>query len=303
VRTRQFTDTSDFFAIDYDDEILIGGNRYIVKGYAHESRFGLEDPKYWVKRVVDSKTGEPKIIKLSFLESFETSIGGVKIKRFRNPDKERKILELVEGHPSFMHGEGQLDAKGNIVRILNVVRGPNFLNYLDRFKMNYEDYFQQILPGILKKIVQAFEAIRFLHINGFKHGDIRNDHILIDGDQGTYVWIDFDYDYEALENPFSLDIFGMGNILTYAIGKGFHTLQMIMSETRLYGDLIDRLERDDFSLLEKRRFINLRKLYPIIPTVLNDILMHFSQGAHVYYELAEELIEDLNRCLYSIFDR
>jgi hypothetical protein len=37
--------------------------------------------------------------------------------------------------------------------------------------------------------------------------------------------------------------------------------------------------------------------------VLNDILMHFSQGAHVYYELAEELIEDLNRCLYSIFDR
>jgi hypothetical protein len=36
--------------------------------------------------------------------------------------------------------------------------------------------------------------------------------------------------------------------------------------------------------------------------MLNDILMHFSQGAHIYYEEVEELNEDLNRCLYSIFD-
>ena len=281
---------------------MIGGKRYFVKGFARESRFGIEDPKFWVKRVVDSDTGDGKIIKLTFAESFETSIGGARIRCFRNPGKEGKILELVKNHPSFMQGETHLDAKGNVVRVLNVVRGPNFLNYIDQFDMKYEDYFQQALPGVLKKLVQAFEAIRFLHINGFKHGDIRNDHIIINRDNGNYVWIDYDYDYEATENPFGLDIFGMGNILIYAIGKGFHTIQMITSDALTYGDLIDRIGREDFSLLNKRRFINLRMLYPAIPKILNDILMHFSQGAHVYYEVVDELLEDLNRCLYSIFD-
>jgi serine/threonine protein kinase len=299
---RQFTDTSDFFAIDYGDEILIGGKRYIVKGFARESRFGLEDPKFWVKRATDIETGERKFIKLAFLESFVTSIGGVRIKCFRNPEKEGKILELVKNHPSFMHGEAHSDADGNVVRILNVVHGPNFFNYIDRFKMKYEDYFHKILPGILKKLVPAFEAIRFLHINGFKHGDIRNDHIIVNSDNGAYVWIDFDYDYEATENPYGLDIFGLGNILIYTIGRGFHNFHMISSDERIYGDLIHHIEPKDFSILEKWRFINLRKLYPVIPKTLNDILMHFSQGAHVYYEAVDELLEDLNRCLYSIFD-
>jgi len=302
VRGRRFTDTTDFISIDYGDEILIGGKRYIVKGFARESRFGIEDPKFWVKRAVDAETGELKIIKLTFLESYETSIGGVKIKCFRNPQKEGKILEIVRNHPSFMQGETYLDSKGNFVRVLDVVRGPTFFNYIDRFKMKYEDFFQQVLPGILKKILQAAEAIRFLHINGFKHGDIRNDHIIVNSADGAYVWIDFDYDYEATENPFGLDIFGLGNVLIYAIGKGFHNIQMIANDKRIYGDLIDRAELEDFSILFKRRFINLRKLYPSIPKMLNDILMHFSQGAHVYYEIVDELIEDLNRCLYSAFD-
>jgi len=302
VSGRQFSDTTDFFAIDYDDEILIGGKRYVVKGFARETRFGIEDPKFWVKRVVDSGTGERKIIKLTFFESFETSVGGVKIRCFRNPAKEGKILELVENHPSFMQGKPYLDDNGNVVRVLDVVRGPNFFNYIDHFKMKYENYFQQVLPGILEKLVQAFEAIRFLHIKAFKHGDIRNDHIIINRDNGTYVWIDFDYDYEATENPFGLDIFGLGNILIYAIGKGFHNLSMIASDRKHYGDLIDRLKPEDFSILDKWRFINLRKLYPVIPKMLNDLLMHFSQGAHVYYEVVDELIEDLNRCLYSIFE-
>jgi hypothetical protein len=56
------------------------------------------------------------------------------------------------------------------------------------------------------------------------------------------------------------------------------------------------------SYIENSRFINLHKLYPIIPKMLNDFLVHFSQGAHVYYEFVEELIEDLNRCRYSIFE-
>jgi hypothetical protein len=302
VTGRQFSDTTDFYAIDYGDEILIGGKRYLVKGFARENRFGIEDPKFWVKRTVDSATGERKIIKLTFLESFVTTIGGVRIRCFRNPAKEGKVLELVKSHPSFMQGETYLDAKGNVVRVLDVVRGPIFFNYIDSFKMEYESYFQQVLPGILERIVRAFEAIRFLHINGFKHGDIRNDHIIIDRTSGNYVWIDFDYDYEATENPFGLDIFGLGNILVYAIGKGFHNLAMISNDKKFYGNLIDRLEPEDFSILNKWRFINLRKLYPTIPKILNDLLMHFSQGTDVYYEVVDELIDDLNRCVYSIFE-
>jgi hypothetical protein len=299
---RQFTDTTDFSSIDYGDKILIGGKCHVVKGFARETRFGIEDPKFWVKRTVDSETGERKIVKLTFFESYETSISGVKIRCFRNPAKEGKILELVKNHSSFMQGEAFLDAKGNVVRVLDIVRGPNFFNLIDRYKMKFEDYFHQILPGILEKLIPAFEAIRFLHINGYKHGDIRNDHIIVNRDSDSYVWIDFDYDYEATENPFGLDIFGLGNILIYAIGKGFHNLHAISTDTRVYGDLVDRIGPDDFSLLEKYRFVNLRKFYPIIPKMLNDILMHFSQGAYVYYELVEELIEDLNRCRFSIFD-
>jgi hypothetical protein len=251
---------------------------------------------------VDSETGEKKILKLSFLESFDTYFGNVTVRCFRSPQKEADILELVKDHPYFMHGKTLRDEKDNIIRVLDIVPGSNFLLYIDTFDMGYTTYLNKALPDILKKLVKAFEAIRFLHIHGFKHGDIRNDHIIVDRDTGNYIWIDFDYDYEASENPFGLDLFGLGNILINAIGKGFHNAQMILQDPMTYGDLKDRLEPSDFSIIHQRRFINLRKLYPAIPKPLNDILMHFSRGADIYYESAEEIIEDLNRCLYSIFD-
>lgn len=299
---RLITDTTEFFSIERGDVIQIGGKRYTVTGYERERRFGMDDPKFWVKKVVDSETGEKKIIKLVFFESFETSLGGIKVKCFRDPDKEAKILELVRDDPFFMHGKSYRDEKDNIIRVLDIVRGPNLFVYIDSLGKGHESYFRTVLPEILTKLVKAFEAIRFLHINGFKHGDIRNDHIIIEHDTGNYVWIDFDYDYEGGENPFGMDIFGLGNILLYAIGKGFHILHMIDNDTLTYGDLIDRLEPGDFSLLDKWRFINLRKFYPYIPKMLNDILMHFSRDAEVYYESVDEIIEDLNRCLYSVFE-
>jgi hypothetical protein len=262
----------------------------------------MEDPKFWVKRAKDLETGEKKIIKLSFLESFDTKFGGVTVRCFRNPEKEAQILELVRAHPQFMHGIAERDEKGNVLRILDIIPGQNFLLYIDSIDMDYKTYFNKVLPSILKNLVKAFEAIRFLHIHGFKHGDIRNDHIIIERGTGNYIWIDFDYDYEALENPFGLDVFGLGNILMNAIGKGIHTAHMIMKDPISYGDLKDRLEEGDFSIIHRSRFVNLRKLYPVIPKVLNDILMHFSRGANVYYETAEEIIEDLNRSIYSTFE-
>lgn len=299
---RLFTDTSDIFSIDRGDTIQIAGNRYMITGHERERRFGIDDPKFWVKRAVDLETGKKKILKLTFKESFVTHMGGASIRCFRNPKKEAMILEAVKDHPHFMHGIAFEDEKKNIIRILDIVPGPNFFVFMDSKQMGHKAYFEKILPGILKQLIKAFEAIRHLHHLGFKHGDIRNDHIIVERDTGKYVWIDFDYDYEALENPYSLDIFGLGNVLINAVGKGFHNIQMILNDSMIYGDLKDRLEREDFSIIHKRRFINLRKLYPYIPKALNDILMHFSIGANVYYEYVEEMVEDLNRCLYTAFE-
>jgi len=230
---------------------------------------------------------------LAFFESFTASLGGVKIKCFRDPDKEGRILSLVKGRPDFMQGEVFYDEHGNNIRVLDIVRGDNFMDHIGTFSMPYEKYFRNVLPDVLTHLVRALEAIRFLHVNGFKHGDIRNDHIIVDRVTGNYVWIDFDYDFQATENPFSLDIFGLGNVLSYAVGKGFHNYYMIKSDRLKYGDLADRLEAEDFALLDPRRFINLAKLYPIIPESLNSILMFFSTGATVYYETVDEIIEDL----------
>ena len=294
-----FTDTSDFYSIDSGDEIHVENKRFKVTGHAREMRFGIEDPKFWVKRVIDLDTGDIKYIKLSFFETFEITLGGMKVHCFRNPEKEGQILTLVRGHPYFMQGQVYRDQKNNNVRVLDVVRGQNFLNYIGTFKMPYDLYFNVHLPGVLKELVRLFEAVRILHENGYPHGDIRNDHVIRETSSNNLVWIDFDYDYQTDENPFSLDLFGMGNILCYAIGKGFHVYYNIKNDCGDYKGLSRRISSDDFSLLDHRRLYNLRKLYPQIPQTLNNILMHFSSGAEIMYETVDEIIEDLNRSLQA----
>jgi hypothetical protein len=301
VTGRLFTDTSNFLSIDRGDEILIDGKRYKVTGHEHESRFGMTDPNVWGKKAVDPDTGEKKIIKLAFLESFETSLAGIKVHCFRDPEKEARVLETVRNHSHFMQGKAYRDAKGNSIRLLDVVRGPNFFVYIRSLEMDHESYFHTVLPAILQRLVKLFEAVRFLHVHGYRHGDIRNDHVIMENDTGRFVWIDFDYDFETPENPFSMDIFGMGNIVLYAVGKGYHDMHGISTDIPVYGDLKDRVVPDDFSILNRWRLTNLRKLYPYVPAILNDILLHFSRGADVFYETADEIIEDLNRCLHLVF--
>ena len=294
-------DTSDFFAIGTGDVIVFGNREFEVTGNEKERRFGVEDPKFWVKRVIDMGTGERKLAKLTYLESFITSVGGAKVKCFRSPEKEGKILELVKDNPDFMQGEVFWDTKKNNIRVLDIVRGTNFFLLMEEYsRMPHEKYFFEVLPGILKKLEKAFEAIKFLHLKGFKHGDIRNDHIIVERKTGNYVWIDFDYDYDAPENPYSLDLFGMGNIILYAVGKGFHNLFMIKNDKYTYGDFFEKVEESDFSLLDGSRFVNLRKLYPYIPRMLNDILLHFSKGAPIYYEFIDEILESLKGYLRSL---
>jgi hypothetical protein len=301
MKERVFTDTTDIFAIDYGDFLEIAGRRYLIKGHEREARFGLDEPKFWVKKAVDLETGERKIIKLSFFESFEATVGKVKIPCFRNPEKEGLILKLVGDHPHFMHGFACHDAKGNNVRVLDIVSGKNFYRTIHALEMDHHQYFQELLPGILEKLITLFEALRLLHGNGFRHGDIRNDHVIIEEKTGNYVWIDFDYDFDSVENPFSLDLMGLGNILLFAIGKGFHNLREKESdgENLMYRDLIDRVVPEDFSIVHKWRFMNLKKLYPYIPHGLNNILAHFTLGSEVFYESVDEILADLKTCMYS----
>lgn len=87
--------------------------------------------------------------------------------------------------------------------------------------------------------------------------------------------------------------------MTYAIGKGFHTVYMIQNNKEIYGDLLHRLTDADFSLLDQRRLVNLKKLYPMIPSTMNNILMHFSKQTEIFYEMVDEIIEDINRCVQA----
>ena len=298
---RVFSDTTNFVSIDYGDEILINGKLYRITGHEREQRFGMSEPKFWVKKAIDPDSGQRKIIKLAFYESFELSIGGVKINRFRSPEKEARVLELVRGHSNFMQGESFEDSAGNNIRILDVIVGKDFFTHIGRLEMDHKEYFETLLPDILRSLVKPFEAIRFLHYHGYRHGDVRNDHIIIDDETGQYVWIDFDYEFEATENPFGLDVFGLGNILLYATGMGFYDLHTMATGPDTLRDLRTQLVAEDFSILNQWRVTNIRKLFPYVPTALNDILLHFSKGADVFYETVDEVIEDLNRCLHLAF--
>lgn len=297
---RSFTDTSEFTAIGPGDEIRLDGLRFMVTGDEREYRFGIEDPKFWVKKVIDLQTRERKIIKLCYKESFMTKLGGVQVHCFRNPAKESDILKLVRHNDAFMQGTTYMDSRGNPVRVLDIVRGMNFLNYLAQIRLHHEIYFWTRLPDILRHLIEAIEAVGFLHDHGFRHGDVRNDHVIVTHNADRYVWIDFDYDFELAENPFSLDIFGLGNLLIYAIGKGFHNYYMIMNDTYTYRDLGERLTQQDFSMLHQSRLVNLRKLYPYIPPMLNNILLHFSKGTPIFYETTQEIVEDLQGYLASV---
>jgi hypothetical protein len=128
----------------------------------------------------------------------------------------------------------------------------------------------------------------------FRHGDIRRDHIFVDRNTGQFSWIDFDYDFFLPEKPFALDLFELGNILIYLTGRGdFHTRE-ILADPTLGPSVADALEAADFSLLTRNRVVNLQKLFPYIPDELNNILLHFSAGAEIFYESVEEIHTDLH---------
>ncbi len=289
---RLLTDTTEFMNIGYGDVIELDGTYFLVLRDEKERSFGVEDPKYWVKRCRELSTGDRKILKLVFFERFPVSLGTMEIECFRSPRKEARILDLVRGDGRFMQGYSRDDTAGNNIRVLDVVQGDLLSLAIDRLDADHKTYCFELLPDILEKFSEACRAIEFLHRHGENHGDIRRDHLWLEQGTGNYVWIDFDYTYEFQENPFGLDIFGLGNLLLFLVGKKFCTTFNI-PRPGFDGLANVSLETADFSLLFKNRLANLRKVYPYVPPALNNVLMHFSCTSEVFYFTIGELLEEL----------
>ncbi|MDD3815201.1 MAG: serine/threonine protein kinase [Desulfocapsaceae bacterium] len=290
-RFKLITDTSDFFRVEYNDVVILGGVPYWVKRYEKEGRFGLDDePKYWVRRAVELTTGATRIIKLVFHEQFDTIIGDVKITCFRSPKKEARLLDLVAGHKNFMHGRWVLDAAGNNVRILEFIRGPRFDDVITGYGTDHHDYFHHHFLRVLDQFIELIQAIKFLHDQGEKHGDIRRDHIIWDEATQANRWIDFDYNYMQGESLFTFDLQGLGNILIFLAGRGDVLVPDLYHQQR---EIFDTLWGEDLSIAYKNRVANLQKIYPYIPDSLNRVLLHFSFGANIFYETTDQLLADL----------
>jgi hypothetical protein len=292
-KSRIFTDTTDFTAIDYGDIIYVDGRYFLVVAYTREGRFGVDDQiKPWVPKVEDLATGKKQILKLVFHETFDFNFGSFTIPCYRSPEKEARVLELVQGHDHFMQGEDVLDEAGNLVRILDIIDGSRLDKVIHRSKLNHEEYFHLELPGILEHYLPCVEAISFLHAHGFRHGDVRRDHIFVERNTGIYQWIDFDYDFYMPEKPFVLDLYELGNALMFlTVRKNFHPRDIIMSPD-LGQSVADTIVPGDFALLSKNRVVNLQKIFPYIPTALNNIFLHFSLGTEVFYDTVDELYTD-----------
>ncbi|MGL1861424.1 MAG: serine/threonine protein kinase [Pseudodesulfovibrio sp.] len=289
---RVVTDTTDFTSIDYGDVISLGGKHYMVLRDEVERRFGLEDFKFWVKRCKCLETGQSAILKLVFNEEFFQKIGSSSIRSFRSATKEARILDLVKDDPRFMHGFSLHDEVGNLVRVLEIIRGKRMDTVIDNMPGDHLEYFETGMRGMLELFITGCEAIEFLHVNGERHGDIRRDHIWVEGKTGIVRWIDFDYAYESHANPFALDLFGLGNSLLFVVGKQIYTPTLIQDM-----EGADGVVPSDYSLIFKNRMLNLRRLFPYIPKNLNSVLMHFAAGSEVYYESVEEFLDDLRPCL------
>jgi len=296
-----YTDTSNFTSIDYGDIIHIDGRYFLVTAYAVEGRFGVDDqPKQWVPKVHDLVSGQSLILKLVFHETFSVDIGNFTINCYRNPEKEARILEYTQGHERFMQGYSVEDDAGNLVRILDVVPGRRLDKHIYRHECSHEEYFYTYLPALLREFLACAQAIGFLHRGGFRHGDIRRDHIYVEYGTNLFRWIDFDYDFYLPERPFALDLFELGNLLMFLIVRGDCRERDFIEHHYIDEAFLSTISAEDYSLVSKTRIVNLQKIFPYIPVELNQICMHFSQKSSVWYDTADEFCVDLEKAVATL---
>ena len=295
-----FQDTSDFMNLEAGDVILLEDMPYLISRNEKEFGYGQDDdPKYWVKRTTNLETGETKIIKLVFFEELQQNIGGYNIRFFRSPEKEAAMLDLVKNNPHFMHGTWTSDLAGNNVRVIDYISGHSLVQIVAQLDCSHEKYFRQELIRLFPSLLNCLAALSFLHANNMVHGDVHWNHILWDREAKLFRWIDFDYAYYFPENPFSVDLFGIGKVLANAIGQGPKFYHDLKRESE-FGKIVGNLVAEDFSIIEGTQLMNLKKIYPYIPDSLNNILMHFSGHSEAFYQSVDEIIHDLRKALREI---
>jgi len=287
-------DTTNYMNVQPGMVLRLGEADYYVTGDAKEGRFGIADqPKFWVKYAIDLQDGSRKIIKLVFLEEFPTSVGPFTVRCTRNPDKEARVLDCVRGDHRFMQGKRLADGKGNNVRVIDFIRGKTLYNYVASLEVSHREYTRDLLPQILEKVAVCIDALAFLQDNGLEHGDVRNDHIIIESETGLFRWIDFDYEV----NYQDFDVWSVGNILSYVVGKGLGTMRdarELLAEEGRDPRLIDA---GDALVFFKHRLACCRKIYPYLPEGLDDILHRFSASTESYYDGFSEISSDLRAVL------
>jgi hypothetical protein len=290
-------DTSRYMSIERDHIVDLEGHAFLIRGNEHEGRFGLDDqPKFWVKRALDLQTGETRILKLVIQESFKVSVGAREVLCVRSAEKESKVLNLVRGDARFMQGRTVCDDRGNPVRVIDFIRSTDLLTHLDSLRVPHEEYCRTLLPAILAKVADNIAALGRLHDAGLCHGDIRNDHLLVERETGGYKWIDFDLDQGFPD----FDIWSVGNILHYVVAKGFMTFRAALDT---WPELSGKLSRDDASVFFPYRVMNLRKVYPYLPEKLNKVLLRFSIGASACYDRISQITDDLAEGVASLGGR
>ncbi len=299
-RPRLVTDTSDFTRIDYGDVIHVDNRFLLIVGYTREGRFGIDDqPKQWVPRVYDLESKERYIVKLVFHENYTINLGGLKVTCYRTPEKEAQVIDLAAGNRHFMQGYTALDTAGNLVRILDILQGKRLDHVVYNLKVDHKLYFEKHLPELLHEYLKSIKAISWLHGLGLKHGDIRRDHLFVDGRDGHFCWIDFDYDFHLPERPFAIDLLGLGSVILFLVGKQIFRMESVVTNPEFSQAVFDSIDRNDLALLSQDKIYNLQKLYPYIPDAINDILLRFSLGTHLFFDSTLEFVDQLEAAVHK----
>ncbi|MBN1611950.1 MAG: hypothetical protein JW940_35290, partial [Polyangiaceae bacterium] len=275
---RVHTDTTEHAGILGGDVLAVGGRCYFVLGDMTEGRFGLDDqPKPWVKRAVDVESGDDKIVKMVFLEDFSATVAASRIHCVRSASKESRVLDAVRGDPHFMQGITVLDDHGNPVRLIDFIRGPSLYHAIQELRMDHARYFSQVLPSVFCEMIAAIESLARLLRRGLAHGDVRNDHLIVERETGRFRWIDFDLDVDSTD----FDLWSLGNVISFVVAKGMATFRELLHDESSAAATLERLDETDASMFYPYRVMNLGKVFPYLPRRLCDVLHHFSAGTNI----------------------
>jgi hypothetical protein len=289
------SNAGDFTAIDHGHVLRIADRTFLVRGCAYEGRFGIEaSPKFWVKWALDLDSGQTKLLKFPFQETFSLQLGVLRVPCVRDPEKEGRVLRLVHGDNRFMQGRTLCDDDGHPVHVLDILPGPNLYDEVRQDMRPHGEYFRLVFPGLLRRVRAALDAMAWLNRHGERHGDIRNDHLIVDPDTGRLGWIDFDLSVAAAD----IDVHCAGNVLLFVVAQGIVTFAD--ARHALPPDAADPLVPADAALFFSNRVANLRKLYPYLPEGLNDLLMRYSVDAREPFATLDEVVAALDDVLRDL---